>query len=101
MMLSKALHINKLYDIYSEFLTPRQREVFEYYYHDDLSYQEIADVLSVSKAAIYDNISKTSVILESHEEKLHLLALIQDLEALEDTVVQAILKKHTPGGHYE
>lgn len=100
MMLSKALHINKLYDIYGELLTSRQKEVFEYYYHDDLSYQEIADVLSVSKAAIYDNISKTSVILESYEEKLQLLSLIKDLEALQDKKVKAILKKHTPGGYY-
>ena len=100
-MLSKALHINKLYDIYGELLTPRQKEVFEYYYHDDLSYQEIADVLDVSKAAIYDNISKTTVILEGYEAKLHLLALVQELKSLSNEAVQEILKRHTPGGYYE
>lgn len=100
-MLDNTLYINRLYDLYGEFLTSRQKEVFEYYYHDDLSYQEIADVLSISKAAIYDNISKSSIALESFEEKLHLLQLIQELNALNDKKVHDILKKYTPGGKYE
>ena len=101
MMLEKALRENKLFDIYGELLTKRQIEVFQYYYHEDLSYQEIADLLGISKAAIYDNISKTSIILEDYESHLHLLSLIEELKALEDTEVLEIVKKHTPGGHYE
>ena len=101
MLLDKALYINRLYDLYGQFLTPRQQEVFEYYYHEDLSYQEIADVLGISKAAIYDNISKSSLVLEDYEDKLHLLQLIQELNALQDKQVQDIIKRHTPGGNYE
>ena len=101
MSLEKAMRINQLFDVYGELLTPRQKEVFQYYYHEDLSYQEIADLLGISKAAIYDNISKTSVILEDYEVKLHLVSLIEELSALESEPVLQILKKHTPGGHYE
>ncbi len=101
MILEKALHINQLFDVYGELLTPRQKEVFQYYYHEDLSYQEIADLLGISKAAIYDNISKTSVILEDYEAKLHLVALIEELSGLNEDTISEILKKHTPGGHYE
>ena len=101
MSLEKAMRCNRLFDVYSDLLTLRQIEVFKYYYHEDFTYQEIADLLGISKAAVYDNITKTVHILEEYEEKLHLLNLIEELKSCNDDAIKEILKKNIPGGNYE
>ncbi|HHX07550.1 MAG TPA: HTH domain-containing protein [Erysipelothrix sp.] len=69
-MLAKTQQFNELLDLYGELLTARQTEVMELYYHEDLSYQEIADELSISKAAVYDIIKRVSKTLVTTEEKV-------------------------------
>ena len=43
-------YITTLYEIYKELLNEKERNYFEYYYFEDYSMQEIADLYSVSKA---------------------------------------------------
>ena len=43
---------NLLIDFYGELLTDRQNEVLSHYYSDDLSMQEIADELGLSRAVV-------------------------------------------------
>lgn len=47
----------------------------ELYYADDFSLGEIAEEYEVSRQAVYDNIKRTSKILEDYE-KLHLFLII-------------------------
>ena len=72
MNIEKTVFLNKLFDYYEKLLTQRQQEVFRYYYQDDLSYQEIADILGISRAAVFDNLNRTSKLLIEYEEKLGL-----------------------------
>ena len=46
----------------------------ELYYADDFSLGEIAEEYEVSRQAVYDNIKRTSKILEDYEKKLHLFS---------------------------
>ena len=101
MSIEKAVHLNRLFDLYSSLLTPRQKEVFQYYYHEDLSFQEIADLLSISRAAAHDNISKTSKVLQDYEEKLGIERLLSQLENLADERVQTLISRYISGGNYE
>ncbi|NLL74434.1 MAG: signal recognition particle [Erysipelothrix sp.] len=101
MSFEKALRLNRLFDLYSSLLTPRQKEVFQYYYHEDFSYQEIADLLSISRAAAHDNVSKTTKALEDYEENLRLDQLIAELDGLNESKVNAILNNYKSGGNYE
>ena len=93
MSLNTALKLNNLFDLYGELLTSRQKEVFKYYYHEDFSYQEIADMLNISKSAVYDSISKTSILLNDFEEKVGLLILIERLKAMNNPEVDLIINK--------
>lgn len=92
MELEKTTWMNMLYDFYSSLLTDKQKEYLELYYADDLSLGEIAQEFSVSRQAVYDNIKRTSKLLEQYESQLQLVADYQrrkaQLEALKEYVAQ-------------
>lgn len=93
----------QLYDIYKELLTAKQQEYFELYYYEDLSLQEIAQNLEVSRNAVHRNLQNTIQLLNQYESKLALLnkegKLIKALELLKqkysinDTDIEQILKE--------
>ncbi|ARU91256.1 hypothetical protein SCLARK_00581 [Spiroplasma clarkii] len=68
----KSVEIAQLYDYYKMLLTDKQKEYFELYFFEDLTYQEIGEAFGVSKTAIHDSISKTITILRETEQKLNL-----------------------------
>lgn len=71
-VLEKRKHLSILFDFYEPLLTDKQREYFCYYYFDDLSLAEIANIYGVTRNAIHDLLQKTFSLLESYEEKLGL-----------------------------
>lgn len=105
MSFEKTLHVNQLYDAYGELLTKRQQEVFKYYYHEDLSYQEIADILEISRSGVYDTLKRTVDFLEETEKKLGFAIkygkLFEALFALDNAAVNQILNEFEKGGSYE
>ncbi len=64
------VEVSNLYEYYGELLTKKQQEIFEYYYFEDLSIIEIAQIYDVSKNAIYNSLKKSINQLEKYEEKL-------------------------------
>lgn len=58
-----------LYDYYGDLLTERQRLCFDMHYNQDLSLAEIAQELSISRQAVYDNLCRTEALLKNMEEK--------------------------------
>lgn len=74
MELEKTTHMNLLLEFYSSLLTPKQLIYMERYYAEDYSLGEIAEEFDVSRQAIYDNIKRSSKILENYEKKLHLVS---------------------------
>ena len=83
-MLEKREYISRLCEVYGTLLTPRQAEVIELFYAEDLSLSEIAENFSISKQAVYDLLKRTEAILENYEDKLRLLnAATQRKESFE------------------
>ena len=76
-MIEKSVRISMLYDFYSQLLTKRQRDIFELYYHHDLSLGEIAQEYDISRQAVYDTIKRTENILFDYENKLKLHYLFE------------------------
>jgi predicted DNA-binding protein YlxM (UPF0122 family) len=77
-------YYNNLYLIYSDFLTDSQRDLFNLYYGENLSMQEIADNKKVSKSFVGKSIKDSEIKLNELENNLHLFKikneLIKDLE---------------------
>ena len=62
-----------LFDYYGELLTSHQKNVLDEYFNEDLSMNEIADNLNISKSAVQDLIKRSINQMKEYEEKLHLI----------------------------
>lgn len=62
-----------LFDLYGDFLTEHQRNIYGALVNDDLSLSEIAADFSITRQGVQDLIKRTDKKLEDFESKLHLL----------------------------
>ena len=67
-----VIYFNELYDIYGKLLTEKQREYFEDYYFNNLSFSEMAENYNVSRNAIFKQIHIVTDKLTEYESILHL-----------------------------
>ncbi|MCI8332306.1 MAG: YlxM family DNA-binding protein [Clostridiales bacterium] len=72
MELSEKNRFSLLYDFYAPMLTPRQADIMQLYYADDLSLQEISEITGLSRQGVRDAVKKSEKILIDCEEKLGL-----------------------------
>ena len=80
-MLSKE-EGNLLLDFYGSLLTEHQLSVLNDYFVEDLSMNEIADEMNISKAAVSDIINRSVKQLESYEAKLNLIKQDNELDII-------------------
>lgn len=78
-----------LLDYYGGLLTDKQREIYDFYYQQDLSLGEIAELQGVSRNAVYDLLNRTNEKLEHYDAILGLIAA--DLKA--DQAKENLLKR--------
>lgn len=87
--LEKHLHVNQLFYHYGKLLTERQREIVHYYYEENYSLHEIAELLDVSRNAVHDQLTRAVGKLKDYEDRLGLLrrdeARRTIIEQLEET----------------
>ena len=79
-MIDKTIYWNDLYDYYGALLTDKQRDMFERYYFDNLTLQEIADNNQISRNAVHKTLSAIALKLETYEEKLNYYKKIQKIK---------------------
>ena len=65
----ESLEMILLFDYYGDLLTDRQKLCLDMHYNQDLSLGEIAQELSISRQAVYDNLSRAEALLRNMEEK--------------------------------
>ncbi|WKY48830.1 putative DNA-binding protein [Eubacteriaceae bacterium ES3] len=71
--MEKKVEEQYLFDFYGELLTDKQKQILEYYYYEDFSLAEIAEVMSVTRQGIFDVIKRTKSMMETYEKKLGLV----------------------------
>ena len=91
--MDKTVYYSALYDYYCGLLTENQREIFEDYYFENLTLQEIADNNGISKNAVHKTINTITKKLENYEEILKynekfdkIKELINDEKLLEEVL---------------
>lgn len=97
-ILKDKIQMNRLFDLYGELLTDKQKEYFVRYYQDDYSLSEVADLTQVSRNAVFDQLQKTAVHLERYEAVLKLderrsarQAIYESLRQTKDKTILALV----------
>ena len=57
-MFEKDMHLSLLMDTYGALLSERKRELMSYYYDEDYSLAEIAEITGISRQGIRDSVKK-------------------------------------------
>ncbi|MBQ8109135.1 MAG: DNA-binding protein [Clostridia bacterium] len=71
--MEERVKLNYLLDFYGPLMTEHRQELMRLYCEEDLSQQEIADQLSITRQGVFDSIAKAKRQLAEYEEKLGLV----------------------------
>lgn len=83
--MDRTLRKSLLFDFYGPLLTQRQQDVFQMYFHEDLSLGEIGGQLGISRQGVYDILKRSGASLEEFESRLALVEKHQsNQESLRD-----------------
>lgn len=86
------IYLNELFDYYNVLLTKKEQDIFIDHYEDDLSLQEIADNLNISKSAVGKTLKIVEKKLIEYEQKLELNKKSTEINRiLKENVSQKIL----------
>ena len=66
----EAVETILLFDYYGRMLTDKQKEYLDLRYNQDLSLGEIAEIMCVSRQAVFDNLTRTEGLLHRMEENI-------------------------------
>lgn len=93
--MENMLYYGRLYDVYKNILTDRQRSIFEDYFFENLTLEEIAENDGVTKSSVAKTIKQIKENLEGLEVKLHFCEYYDSLKKEfdgEDDILNRIVK---------
>ena len=92
--MEKFLYYNELYLIYKDLISESNQEIFDLYYGENLSMQEIADMKNISKSRVGIIIKNVEKKLDNYEMNLNIHKKNNKLnEVLELTNITEIKKE--------
>ena len=103
----EAVETVLLFDYYGRMLTDKQKEYLDLRYNQDLSLGEIAEIMCVSRQAVFDNLTRTEALLRRMEENIgcvkrdiavrkaarEILEAVAVLDASSDPAVSALARR--------
>lgn len=91
------VELTNLFDIYESLLTDREKEIFKYYYYEDLSLSEIGENLNITRTGVFNTLKKVEEKLIQFEVSLKLMNIKNTLKGLLDEsdieIIKSKLKK--------
>lgn len=91
--MNKVLYFNTLFTIYAELLTKKEQNIFSLYYEENLSLSEIAEILKISRSAVYNTVKIVKRKLENYEQKLRVSAKNELLKEVVEEPIKEKLKQ--------
>ena len=87
--MEKRIELNLLLDFYGPLMTESRAKIMRLYCEEDLSLQEIADAMSITRQAVHDAISRASEQLSGYEQKLGMARRYREIHvAMRDAMDQ-------------
>ncbi len=93
MNMDDVIYYNELYDLYGKLLTDKQREYFEDYYFNNLSFSELAENYNVSRNAVFKQLKITKEKLLEFDNALKLYEKKKKLVDIIDCIQDKDIKK--------
>lgn len=88
------VEIINLFDVYESLLTDREKEIFKYYYYEDLSLSEISENLNITRTGVFNTLKKVEEKLLQYEDNLKLMSIKDTLkDLLEESDIEVIKNK--------
>lgn len=88
------VELTNLFDIYESLLTDREKEIFKYYYYEDLSLSEISENLNITRTGVFNTLKKVEEKLLQYEDNLKLMSIKGTLkDLLEESDIEVIKNK--------
>ena len=84
--------LTNLFDIYESLLTDREKEIFKYYYYEDLSLSEIGENLNITRTGVFNTLKKVEEKLTQFEASLKLMNIKNTLKCLLDEADIGVIK---------
>lgn len=97
--MEKFLYYNELYLIYKGLLNNNNSEIFDLYYGENMTMQEIADLKNISKSRVGSIIKTVEKKLDKYEsilkiyvkqEKLNNILELDDIEKMKKAIVSIL-----------
>ena len=96
MDMDDVIYYNELYDLYGKLLTDKQREYFEDYYFNNLSFSELAENYNVSRNAVFKQLKITKEKLLEFDNALKLYGkkkkIIDIIDCIQDKDIKEKLE---------
>ncbi len=73
MNIKQRLHLTKLFETYNTLLTSRQCQIFNMYFGNDYSINEIAQSLNISKNGVFNSLKQSERNLINYEQNLKIV----------------------------
>lgn len=86
------VELTNLFDIYESLLTDREKEIFKYYYYEDLSLSEIGENLNITRTGVFNTLKKVEEKLTQFETSLKLMNIKNTLKGLLDEADIGVIK---------
>ncbi len=90
--MAKDLSVSVMMDYYGTLLTDNQLKMMQYYYNDDLSLSEIAEIEGITRQGVRDTLKRAEQFMKTTEEKLHYMAKMTELSVKIDNIRQACIE---------
>lgn len=88
------VELTNLFDIYESLLTDREKEIFKYYYYEDLSLSEISENLNITRTGVFNTLKKVEEKLLQYEDNLKLMSIKGTLkDLLKESDIEVIKNK--------
>ena len=71
--MDKLIQNTLLYDFYGELLTPKQRDIYNMHFCEDMSMAEIGDKLGITRQAVNCSLKEAQKLLEFYNGVLRLI----------------------------
>lgn len=83
---SRDVRISMLLETYGGMLTEVQYESVNYYYNQDLSLAEIAEIVKKSRQGVHDSIRRAVAILNNFDDALKLIEKFDNINSIVESI---------------